>query len=79
MKTFTLDNPPKSGNPKKLWDWWIACTGSPPRALWFNYELYHFQLEAQDNRIYSIGEVEAAIKSDPKYARLVGGVVYTLA
>ncbi len=79
MKTFTPDNPPKSGKPKKLWAWWIACTGNPPSALWFNRELYRYQLEAQGGRIYSIGDVEAAIKSDPKYARRIYRVVYTLA
>lgn len=79
MKTFTPDNPPKSGKPKKLWGWWIARTGSSPNALWFNRELYRFQLEAQNNRVYSIGDVEAAIKSNPEDARKVWGVVYTLA
>jgi len=31
---FTPQNPPRSGDARRLWRWWVARTGQPPDELW---------------------------------------------
>jgi len=31
---FAPQNPPRSGDARRLWRWWIAHTGRPPDELW---------------------------------------------
>lgn len=32
-REFTPANPPKSGNARKLWDWWVEQAKKPPARL----------------------------------------------
>lgn len=68
---FTREYPPKSGNVKRLWNWWIKQNGEPPDAIWVLRPGFwqrtggvpYYQIEWQ-NTAYSVWDVDTTLKLD---------------
>ncbi len=72
---FTREHPPKSGDAKRLWDWWIKHKGEPPNELFVlrpgfwqrTAGMPHYSLQWGPNA-YAIWSVEETLKMDPATA-----------
>jgi len=69
---FTREHPPKSGNAKRLWDWWIKHTDEPPEAIHVLRPGYwqrtagtpRYSIEGQ-YKTYSVWDVDETLKITP--------------
>jgi hypothetical protein len=73
MQTFTPNKPPKSGQAKRLWDWWIKHRGEPPLELWVNRPgkwqraagTCHYGFQLRGNNAYLVWDVERTLAITP--------------
>jgi len=69
---FTREHPPKSGDARRLWDWWIKHKGAPPDAIFVLRPGFwqraagvpHYSLQFGPTA-YAIWSIEDMLKMDP--------------
>jgi len=71
---FNKKNPPKSGNVRRLWEWWIQHKGGPPATIKLNrptrtehlqFGVPRYEIKDQRGILYFIWDVEKALTKSP--------------